>query len=312
MRETLGANFSKSPLAAQALVHAGFSERLLGENMCVGIIDGGPAEARGKLFHARRSGVHRRPSRLQLRPAMSHSSVRRAPAALRFACGSTTGPVQRRTRACVPTGFVYQRDLLESGAGAVQPRLLGKRQSAESLAFGGRNVLRIVLHDDRRILARRGRRILLFLAEPLKRSVVFPDEVRQDVVADESGERARDEAHHRGITAQVGRLAGSACRDQCDCGRVSAFRRGRHRMLPKRGPRLAASAESSCGSRARRLGDLYRWQTGKVPGTFDDMTGRDMCFPVGVSESNDQPQSLAVANRLAMYSRFVTGMSGVS
>jgi hypothetical protein len=34
----------------------------------------------------------------------------------------------------------------------------------------------------------------------------------------------------------------------------------------------------------RRLGDLSRWKTEGVPGTFDDMTGRDLCFPIGVSE----------------------------
>ena len=38
------ADFAKSPIAAQALLYAGFSNRLLGENMCETTIDGGPRE----------------------------------------------------------------------------------------------------------------------------------------------------------------------------------------------------------------------------------------------------------------------------
>jgi hypothetical protein len=39
----------------------------------------------------------------------------------------------------------------------------------------------------------------------------------------------------------------------------------------------------------RRLGDLFRWKADNVPGTFDDMTGRDLCFPVGVTERDTNP-----------------------
>ena len=39
----------------------------------------------------------------------------------------------------------------------------------------------------------------------------------------------------------------------------------------------------------RRLGDLYRLKTGGVPGQFDDMTGRDLCYPIGLTEMNSNP-----------------------
>jgi len=44
------ADFAKSPIAAQGLLYVGFSNRLLGENMCETTIDGGPREAARRHF----------------------------------------------------------------------------------------------------------------------------------------------------------------------------------------------------------------------------------------------------------------------
>ena len=44
MKEVLGTSFDTSPLAARANIYAGLSNRLLGENVCEAVIDGGPAE----------------------------------------------------------------------------------------------------------------------------------------------------------------------------------------------------------------------------------------------------------------------------
>lgn len=45
LKEVLGdADYAKSTLAAQILVWTGYSNRLLGETMCTGVIDGGPAQ----------------------------------------------------------------------------------------------------------------------------------------------------------------------------------------------------------------------------------------------------------------------------
>jgi hypothetical protein len=50
MRAAMGDAFNSSALAAQALVYAGFANRLLGENMCVAIFDGGPPLDRSAYF----------------------------------------------------------------------------------------------------------------------------------------------------------------------------------------------------------------------------------------------------------------------
>lgn len=44
MKDVLDTGFDASPLAARANIYAGLSNRLLGENVCEAVIDGGPAE----------------------------------------------------------------------------------------------------------------------------------------------------------------------------------------------------------------------------------------------------------------------------
>lgn len=51
-RESEALDFASSPLAAQALVHAGYANRLLGENFCEAVFDGGPAQP-GRAYFER-------------------------------------------------------------------------------------------------------------------------------------------------------------------------------------------------------------------------------------------------------------------
>ncbi len=44
MKEVMGADFEKSPLAARAYIYAGLANRILGENVCEAVFDGGPPE----------------------------------------------------------------------------------------------------------------------------------------------------------------------------------------------------------------------------------------------------------------------------
>lgn len=50
IKDILGDEFASSPLATEAHVWAGYANRLLGENVCVAIIDGGPPEDRSVHF----------------------------------------------------------------------------------------------------------------------------------------------------------------------------------------------------------------------------------------------------------------------
>ena len=50
--------FARSRLAAEALLDVGFANRLLGENMCQGVVDGGPALPRTAHFQRGRVAGH--------------------------------------------------------------------------------------------------------------------------------------------------------------------------------------------------------------------------------------------------------------
>jgi hypothetical protein len=50
MRSTMGSDFDTDPLTPQAYLWAGYANRLLGENVCQAVIDGGPAQSDSVYF----------------------------------------------------------------------------------------------------------------------------------------------------------------------------------------------------------------------------------------------------------------------
>jgi hypothetical protein len=50
MQKVLGADFEKNVDTPRAYLYAGFANRLLGENVCTGVIDGGPAQSDSVYF----------------------------------------------------------------------------------------------------------------------------------------------------------------------------------------------------------------------------------------------------------------------
>jgi hypothetical protein len=107
IRATLGERFAGSALAAQALVNVGYANRLLGENMCVGVIDNGPAEPRTIYFDRAQAAfteaidIAHRAGDAQL-----ESAARAGRAAARVWLGDWAGAVSDAS--LVPQAFVYQ------------------------------------------------------------------------------------------------------------------------------------------------------------------------------------------------------------
>jgi hypothetical protein len=286
MRITLGDNFAKDPLAAQALVDAGFAERLLGENMCVGIIDGGAPESRDVYFtraeaefteamtiagaagntdlaHAAQAG--RASVRVWLNDwAGAESDARAIPDGFKWqALYSTQDATQYNhisaandnppTRSHSVVGTFYESYYTTTK----DPRT--PWSSDPAYPKGTTNVTWLFPTKyttlDAPVNLVTSREMRLIIAESLLRSGDWQGAV----------------ALVNTLRADVG-VAPWPASNVADAWTALARERGIELWLE-----------------GRRLGDLYRLLTEKVPGTIENMTGRDLCFPVGISEATTNP-----------------------
>lgn len=106
MKNVMGADFDRSPLAARAYLIAGFANRLLGENVCEAVFDGGPAEPFVRHFErAERQFTEA----LRIAEAAGEETLRLAAlagrASVRAAQGDWSGAVADATE--VPATFRY-------------------------------------------------------------------------------------------------------------------------------------------------------------------------------------------------------------
>jgi starch-binding outer membrane protein, SusD/RagB family len=286
MRTTLGTDFSKSPLAAQALVHAAFSERLLGENMCVAIIDGGPIEPR-KVYFTRADSEFT--EAVAIASAAGNLSLERAAragrASVRVWLDDWTGAVSDAQQ--IPAGFSYQAvySSLEQAeynriywSDANQPNrshsVVGTFYESYYKSTG----------DPR---------------TPWSTDPAFPKGTANVLWYFQTKYQSTSSPINL-VTSREMRLivAESLLRSGDWQSAMSAINSLRADVrVPPWPASNAADAWTALGRErgielwleGRRLGDLFRWQAAKVPGTFDDMTGRNMCFPVGISELTTNP-----------------------
>ena len=106
MKTVLGANFEKNVDTPRAYLYAGFANRLLGENVCTGVIDGGPAQS-DTVYFVRAESLFTRA--YTLATALANTNVANAAlggrASVRAWQGKWTDAVA--DAALVPNAFVY-------------------------------------------------------------------------------------------------------------------------------------------------------------------------------------------------------------
>jgi hypothetical protein len=281
MRRVLGTAFDASPLAARALLHAGFANRLLGENMCHAVFDGGPLEQRGAYF-TRAEGAFT--DALAIATAIGHDSLSRAAragrAAARVWLGDWMGAMTDAS--AVPVGFKYvlpnssiEQDLYNRvywssanqpfrnstvwstfyegyRASVVDPRVAWVRHPTVTTMITGRPWL---IQDKYRT---RDAPITL-ASEREMRLIVAEGRLR-------AGDWQGSLAVLNALRAEVG-VAGWSASSATEVWTALKRERGIELWLE-----------------GRRLGDLDRWLSEGTPGAADDMTGRDRCFPIGQTE----------------------------
>lgn len=288
LRNVLGEqDFANSPLAAEALVYAGFANRLLGENMCEAVIDGGPREPHTAFLEravAAFSGAIEVAGRVGEGDLVLAARAGRAAAQLRL--GRWDEAVADAE--AIPIDFQYQAhfdNVAEWQWNTMYHRSAGEpfrnntawgtyyedyypeygdarvawTQDEEfpTTSVSGLPFLRQLKYTSRSapINLATGREMKLIVAEAELRDGDW--EAALDIINE--------------LRAQSGVEPWSA----------TGVEETWTHLKRERGIELWLEG--------RRLGDLWRWTEAQVPGAMEDMTGRSLCFPVHQSEIDTNP-----------------------
>jgi hypothetical protein len=286
IREADPAAFSTSALAAEALVYAGFANRLLGENMCVGIIDGGPEEPRTVYFER---AIAAFTEAMAIATAAGNPTLERAARAGRASALVWMGswPAAVADAQQIPSSFVYQATY--STIELDQYNRIFWSNANQPLRFHTvfgtfYESYYLTTQDPRTPWATnpnfpRGTMNITWYFQTKYKSLNAPINLvsgrEMRLIVAESRLRAGDVGGGMAIINALRSEVGVAPWP------VSGIADAWAALGRERGIELWLEG--------RRLGDLFRWKTGNVPGTFEDMTGRDMCFPVGVTERDTNP-----------------------
>lgn len=286
MRRVLGNEFASSALGGEALVYVGFANRLLGENMCQAVIDGGPAEPR-TVFLARAEAAFTEVLAMSatLDDAEIAHAARAGRASVRASLGNWAGAVEDAR--LVPPAFVFavrNTDVEQDQYNRIywansnqpyrnhtvygtfyesyyettgDPRASWARDPA--VPTGSSNIpwyfQTKYTSKDAPIALVSEREMRLLLAEA--------------VLRDGGWQTAIDAINALRAETGVGPWTVTGVDETW-----SALKRERGIEFWLEG---------------RRLGDLQRWLAEGVPGQAEDMTDRSTCFPIGRTELDANP-----------------------
>jgi len=277
--------FARSRPAAEALLYVGFSNRLLGENMCQAIVDGGPPEPRTVHFQrAEDAFTEALAIAERIGDAALADAAHAGRASARVGLGDWAGA--RSDAEGVPAGFAFlipfdggdddRSNRVAAGSTAVQrahtawgtfyqayyeatsdPRVPWGTDPANPETRNGLPWLFQTKYDDRQA--------------PIE--LVTWEEMR--LIVAEAALRTGDV---EGATAEIDALRAAAGVDPWP---VDDLESAWTALKRERGIELWLEA--------RRLWDLHRWLQEGIPGEAEDMTGRDTCFPIGAIEQGTNP-----------------------
>lgn len=285
MRKSMGVEFDKSALAAQALVHAGFANRLLGENMCDAVFDGGPLEPRIEYFERADAAFT---EAIAVASAAANTPLVNAGlagrASVRVWQGNWVGVVADAER--VPSSFVY-RALYSSTEIEMYNRIFAANVTtarAHSVAGTMFESYYKLTGDKRTSWATdpafpKGSADVLWYFQTKFTSRAAP----VNLASGREMRLLRAEASLRSGEWQAALSALNALRTEAGVTPLTT------NGIAETWTMLGRERSIELWLEGRRLGDLFRFRSDAVPGDFEDMTGRDTCFPIGVSELDANP-----------------------
>ena len=285
--------FNSSDVVSQAFLWVGYSNRMLGENMCAAVIDGGPAqEIAVHLERADAAFSNALSIAVNLDNTTLANAARAGRASVRLHLGDWAGAVADANN--VPTDFVYQT-----------PYFTTERSEFNTIAEGSIVQWRTyTVHDtwfldyfaetgdsrtpwaevpehpfgsgvgdvpwlpqrkyptvDANINVSSGREMRLIEAEALMRQGQW-----------QAGLEVVNE-----IRTSTEDISG----DPLSPWEASTAEEAWTALKRERGVELWLEG--------RRLADLRRWLEEGTPGEMEDMQGRSLCFPIGTTERNTNP-----------------------
>lgn len=285
IRESLGTEFEKSALAAQALVQVGFANRLLGENMCEAVFDGGPIEPRIKYFERAEAAFT---EAIAVAGAAANAPLVNAAlagrASVRAWQGNWAGVVADAER--VPSGFV-QRTLYSSTEIEMYNRIFAANVTtarAHSVAGTFFDAYYKATGDKRTPWSTdpafpKGTADVLWYFQTKFTSRGAP----VNLASGREMRLLRAEASLRAGDWQSALSAINSLRIEAGVATVAATGTAETWTM------LGRERSIELWLEGRRLGDLFRFKRDAVPGSFENMTDRDTCFPIGVSELDANP-----------------------
>lgn len=294
------AEFSASPLVAQAYLYAGYANRLLGENMCQAVIDGGaPQPSTEYLKRAEEAFTNA----IKVATAANQPNLVTAAtagrASVRVHLGDWAGAVA--DAAAVPTSFVYRMQYFDVG-----DEYLYNRTAWASMArpYTGHTVWNTVYQKyyqetkDPRTPFRQTTELGSGAVEGIGRVNWWPQTKYTDKTSPVNLSTGREmrlieaEAKLRNNDWQAAMAIINQLRTAVGAPTVSASSMTEAWMRLKRERGIEFWLEG------RRLGDLRRWKQNNTPGDLDPLEvpgaasylkGQDLCFPFSQAEIDTNP-----------------------
>lgn len=286
LRQILGdEEFAASSLAAEALLYVGFANRLLGENMCQGVIDGGAPVPRAVHFERSEAAFT---EALQIADRIGDAEMAAAARAGRASVRVGLGdwPGARSDAEGVPEGFDFGARYHTAEQLQRNPIHRGNDVAIRAhTAWGSFYETYFEETGDPRVpWTREAESPTTIVGDPWYPQAKYAtSDAPIDLVSWEEMRLIVAEARLRDgdVDGALAEIDGLRARVGLDPWPVDGLEEAWTALKRERGIELWLEG--------RRLGDLHRWLQAGTPGQAEDMTGRDTCFPIGATERGTNP-----------------------
>lgn len=293
VKSVLGdAEAAKSATLAQALIWAGFANRLMGENFCEAVIDGGAAEPY-TVYLDRAEAAFSEAITVATAAANANltNTARAGRASVRLLRNDLAGAAADATT--IADAFVYRMPYFNTDLDQYN-RLYW---STANQPYRAHTVWNTYYENYRKTT--------LDPRVPFDSSLTIL--VGDAAVGDLGRVRWYFQTKYNSPTAPINLVSGWEMRlIEAEAKLVASDVAGamtlinKHRLALGLAPWTAANETEAWTHlkrergielwiEGRRLGDFRRWATLNRPGTAEDMTGRDLCFPIPLSERETNP-----------------------